>query len=304
MTATVGYLGPAGTFTHQGLLSLDVGEGQPFASVIAALTAVRDGTVEQAVVPFENSVEGGVSATLDNLSGPEPLMINREVDVPVQFSLVARPGTTLSEVRTVLTHPHASAQCRRWLAREIPGATIHDASSTAGAAQEVAEEGRFDAAICAAVAGDMYGLEHLVRGIADNEEATTRFVLVSRLGTPAAPTGRDKTTIVAYIYADHAGELLHILQQFAARGVNLTRLESRPTRTSLGSYCFSIDFEGHVADERVAETLKGLKRTCKKVEFLGSYPQAKPTQMPLGRGFADADFVAAQQWLDQIRGGA
>lgn len=302
MTGPIGYLGPAGTFCHQALNTLGPAHERPFASVIAALDAVRAGTVEQALVPFENSVEGGVSATLDNLTHSEvPLMITREVTLPVQFALVARQELPLAEVRRVLTHPHAAAQCRRWVAEHLPNATVHDGASTAGAAQEVAELDRFDAAICAGIAGDRYGLTRLADGIADNREATTRFVLVSRLGTPPAATGADRTTLVVFMHADRAGELLHILQQFAARGVNLTRLESRPTRTSLGSYCFSIDCEGHVTDARVAETLMGLKRTCKDVVFLGSYPAADGRAPHVGDAFTEPAFEAAATWLESIR---
>lgn len=304
MSGPIGYLGPAGTFCHQALQSMGVTHGRPCGSVVAALDAVRSGEVEAALVPIENSVEGGVSATLDDLTHSEvPMMITAEVTLPVQFSLVARAPMALDEVRSVATHPHASAQCRRWLADHVPGASIHDASSTAGAAAEVAASDRFDAAICASVAGDMHHLVHLADGIADNREASTRFVLVSRRGTPRPATGYDKTTLVAFIHADQPGALLHVLQQCAARGVNLTRLESRPTRTTLGRYCFSMDLEGHVTDQRVAETVMGLKRICKDVVFLGSYPMAHPVEPMVDRGFAEADFASAKSWWEQITGG-
>ena len=158
-----GYFGPVGTFTHQALLTLDPAapaDPVPYATVGQALQAVRDGEVAAALVPIENSVEGGVTATLDNLAYGDPLVITREVLLPVQFGLYARPGTALADVRLVTTHPHAEAQCRRWLADHLPGAEVVVGGSTAAAAAEVAREGsRFDAAICAAVAGELYGLE-------------------------------------------------------------------------------------------------------------------------------------------------
>lgn len=302
MSGPVGYLGPAGTFCHQALQSMGVEHGRPFASVIAALDAVRTGQVASVLVPIENSVEGGVSATIDNLTHSEvPLMITGEVTLPVQFSLVARRPMELAEVRTVATHPHASAQCRRWLADHVPGATISDTSSTAAAAAEVAASDRFDAAICAAVAGDMHHLVRLADQIADNREASTRFVLVSRLGPAPEPTGHDKTTLVVFIHADRPGALMQMLQQFDARGVNLTRLESRPTRETLGRYCFSIDCEGHIADDRVAEALMGLRRTAKDVVFLGSYASAGGVEPDVLPGFTAPDFRAARAWLAGLR---
>ena len=303
MTGPIGYLGPAGTFAHQALQSTGATHGRPFPSVITALDAVRDGTVEASLVPIENSVEGGVSSTLDELTHSEtPLMITSEVTLPVQFSLVARAPMDLLDVRSVATHPHASAQCRRWLTENLPNAKVYDAASTAAAAAEVASSDRYDAAICASVAGDMHDLVHLADGIADNRDATTRFVVVSPLGTPPEPTGYDKTTVVAFIHTDRPGALLHTLQQFAARGVNLTRLESRPTRTTLGTYCFSMDFEGHIAQARVAETLMGLKRTCRDVVFLGSYPTAQRVAPQVDAGFSEEDFGAARTWLNGLLG--
>ncbi|WP_373277278.1 prephenate dehydratase [Granulicoccus phenolivorans] len=300
---TFGYLGPAGTFCHQALLTLDTAHHlRPYASVTLALDAVRAGQVAGALVPIENSVEGGVSATIDNLTYGERLMITREVVIPVQFNLCVRPGTKFEDIKHVLTHPHAAAQCRLWLARELPHAALTEGGSTAGAAEEVADpNSKYDAAICAGIAGDMYHLDAIRTGIADNLEASTRFVLVTRVGAPPAPTGADKTTLVVFMQADHSGALLDILQQFSTRGVNLTRLESRPTRTTLGSYSFSFDAEGHIADARIADTLMGLRRTSKDVIFLGSYPRADQVSVAVGRGFTDDDYADARAWLESLR---
>lgn len=294
----LGYFGPAGTFTHQALLSLDEGDGTPFATVGAALDAVVAGEVDAVLVPIENSVEGGVSATLDSLAASQSLWIVREVLLPVQFGLFVRPGTELGAVNRVLTHPHAAAQCRDWLRTHLSQATVTEGGSTAAAAAEVADPGsRYDAAVCAKVAGEMYGLELAADEIADNALAVTRFVLVARRGDLVERTGADKTTLVAYIHEDHAGALMEILEQFATRGITLTRLESRPTKTTLGSYCFSIDADGHVHDARMAEALVGLKRVCKDVVFLGSYPRADRTPPAMVRGASDEEHAEARAWF-------
>jgi prephenate dehydratase len=225
-----GYYGPVGTFTHQALLTLPAlsDEPTPYATVGQTLQAVRDGEVAAALVPIENSVEGGVTATLDNLTNGEPLRIIREVLLPVQFTLFARSGTLLQDVRRVLTHPHAAAQCRDWLARNLGQAIITEGGSTAAAAAEVADpRSRFDGAICAEIAGELHGLVPLAKDIADNPDAVTRFVLVSRPGPVGPATGADKTTLVLFMRDDHPGALLEILEQFASRGVNLCRIRNR-----------------------------------------------------------------------------
>ncbi|MDR1355234.1 MAG: prephenate dehydratase [Propionibacteriaceae bacterium] len=301
----LGYFGPVGTFTHQALLALcPDAPARPYSSVATALLAVRSGEVAASVVPIENSVEGGVSATLDYLSTPgeAPLSIQAEVLVRVSFDLAVRPGTALSAIRTVITHPHAGAQCRDWLATHLPDATIIERGSTAAAAQDVANPtSEFDAAICAPVAREMYALAAAARNINDSDGAITRFVLVGRPGHIPPPTGHDKTTFVVYMRADHSGALLEILQQLAMRGVNLTRIESRPTKTTLGSYCFSVDAEGHLADARVSGALQGLKRICADVVYLGSYPRADGIAPEIAYGASEADYASSKIWLDSLR---
>jgi len=293
----LGYFGPAGTFTHQALLSVTDEEAIPFATVAQALDAVRSGEVSAAMVPIENSVEGGVSATLDILASGKQLMISTEVLLPVQFNLYARPGTELAAVHRVLTHPHSAAQTRHWMIDNLPEAMVTEGGSNAAAAQEVSDpSSKFDAAICGEIAGRMYGLTPIATEIADNAAAVTRFVLVSLPTEPPHRTGADKTTLVAYMHADHSGALLEILEQFASRGVNLTRIESRPTKTGLGNYCFSIDAEGHLRDPRLAETLEGLHRICADVVFLGSYSRADGVRPEIARGFTDEDYAASRAW--------
>lgn len=305
--ARYAFLGPAGTFTEQALRSLPAARSAelvPHPSVALALDAVRAGDADAAVVPLESSVEGGVAATLDELSTGEPLMITRELLVEVQFSLLARPGTAVADVGTVATHPHAAAQCRRWLATHLPGVDVVLESSTAHAAALVAaRDSLYDAAIAAPVAASTYRLATLATKIADREGAVTRFVLVARPGSPPPPTGADKTSLVVFIRDNHPGALLELLEQFAARGVDLTRIESRPTGSALGQYCFSIDAEGHVAEPRVGEALMGLRRTSADVRFLGSYPRADNKPSSDRAGTTAADFADARGWLERLRAG-
>ncbi|MFJ6944292.1 prephenate dehydratase [Streptomyces wuyuanensis] len=304
------YLGPEGTFTEAALRTLPEAatrELVPMVSVPAALDAVRSGEAAAALVPIENSVEGGVTATLDELASGEPLMIYREVLLPISFALLVRPGTKLSDVKTVTGHPVAQPQVRNWLRAHLPDAMWESAASNADGARLV-QEGRFDAAFAGEFAAATYGLEALVTEIHDAQNAETRFVLVGRPARPAAPTGADKTSVVIWQRDDHPGALLELLQEFAVRGVNLMLLQSRPTGAGIGNYCFAIDAEGHISDRRVGEALMGLKRICPKVRFLGSYPRAGVSAAaqggrPLRPGTSDAEFVDAAEWLARCQDG-
>ena len=299
------FLGPRGTFAEAAwrALALPDADAEPAASVTAALDLVREGRVRGALVPIENSVEGSVATTLDELATGSPLVITAEVSIPVQFALLVRPGTTMEEIRSVATHPHAQAQCRDWLAAHLPDALVIPAMSTAGAAQALTDGATYDAAIAQRIAADHYGLEIAADGIADNDDATTRFIVVERPGAMPERTGADKTTLVLFMHADHPGALLEILTELSVRGINMTRIESRPTRRAMGDYFFSIDCEGHVDDERVGEALKGLHRICSQVRFLGSYPRHDGREPLLRGGVADADFAEADEWLRQVRSG-
>ena len=297
-----GFFGPEGTFTHQALLTLGDAPALAFPTVARALDAVRAADVSASLVPIENSVEGGVSATLDYLARIEsPLQIVKEVVIPVSFDLCVRPGTQFSDIKRVISHPHAIAQVRGWLDAQLPSAVVVERGSTAGAAETVANpDSGFDAAVCAKVAGELYGLESLASNISDNDRAATRFVLVTTPGPSPERTGYDKTTLVAYMRQDQPGALLEILQQLASRGVNLCRVESRPTKKTLGDYCFSIDAEGHVSDARMAEALMGLHRVCKQVVFLGSYPRADGKEPKVPVGGQDFDYQEALDWLREV----
>jgi prephenate dehydratase len=299
------YLGPEGTFAEAALSrAVDPGEGTrtPRPSVPATLAAVRSGDADAGLVPLENSVEGSVPATMDGLAEGDPLIITREVFLPVAFTLAVRPGTTLDAVRSVASHPHALAQTGRWLEANLPGITPLPASSTAGAAAAVAA-GEFDAAVCASIAAQRYGLDALADDIADSAGAVTRFVLVSRPGPLPAPTGNDKTSLVAVV-TDRTGALLDVLREFSVRGISLTRIESRPIRDRLWVYSFSLDCEGHIADLRVGEALAALHRVCDDVRFLGSYPRADGREnRAVPAESADDAFAEAGDWLARVRSG-
>jgi prephenate dehydratase len=297
------YLGPEGTFTEAAISAFDGGsqaEAIPFPTIQATLDAVRDGTAVRGVVPIENSVEGAVTATLDELATGADLVICAEALLPIAFALLAPPGTTLAEIKTVGGHPVAQPQCRRWLAANLPDAEWRPTASNADAARQAAA-GELDAALAGAFAAGVYGLTVLVPDIHDNGTAMTRFVSVSLPGPLPAPSGADRTSVVAFLADDHPGALMEILDQFAVRGVNLTRIESRPTGDGLGRYCFSIDCAGHAAEARVGEALMGLHRICSEVRFLGSYPRRDGERNQVRPGTSDAAFADAASWLAELR---
>lgn len=269
----VAYLGPPGTFTEEALLSwpgLEYEAILPFPTVEEVLFAVRDNVADKAVVPIENSLEGSVNATLDCLAFEVELFIQAEKVRQVRHCLLARPGVGLEEVRRVVSHPQAAAQCRRHLLELLPGVEVEAANSTSEAARRVAESEHPLAALGSGLAAELYGLEVLREGMEDHAENRTRFVLVGREKMP--PTGKDKTSMVCFIHQDRPGMLLQILQEFAYRYINLTKIESRPTKKILGEYCFFIDCEGHEEDEVVASALKCLRCKLPRVKMLGSYP--------------------------------
>jgi prephenate dehydratase len=301
--ARIGFLGPAGTFSEQALLSQkDLAEMElvSYTTIPDVLAATEAGEVDLGFVPIENSIEGTVNAALDVLALESDLVIQREVVINVQLNLLARPGASLADVTTVAAFPVAAAQVRTWLQSNLPDAEVIAANSNADAAVTVAERGeRSLAAVSTALAAELYGLDVLVADIEDHPENQTRFVVVGRSGVPA-PTGHDKTTIVCFQRADQPGSLLAILQEFAARAVNLTKLESRPTKKGLGHYCFIIDLDGHIADELVADALRDLKSKLADVKFLGSYPAAGDEGHEVRRD-AEASWRRADEWVAGLR---
>ena len=276
MSIKYAYLGPAGTFTEAALLKITNQGDQliAYANVTAALNAVRNGECEKALVPIENSIEGVVARTLDELAIGEPLVITAETTLPVSFALMTLPNTDVKQIKSIATHPHAESQCRSYIAKNYPNAQIIETASTAAAAKGLIK-GDYDAAIAASIAAKNYQLKIIDENIGDNTGAVTRFVLVEKPGKTPAATGRDRTSLAVFIAIDHAGALLEILNEFAKHQVNLTFIQSPPTGVELGHYHFIIDAEGHIQDSPVSAALAGLKQICEDIRFLGSYPQAK-----------------------------
>jgi prephenate dehydratase len=276
MSIKYAYLGPAGTFTEAALLKIAASDDQliAYANVTAALDAVRKGEVSKALVPIENSVEGVVARTLDELASGEPLVITAETTLPVTFSLMTLENKDPKDIKSIATHPHAESQCRSFIAKNYPNAQVIETTSTAAAAKGLSK-GDYDAAIGAAIAAKNYQLKIIAEDIGDNINAVTRFVVVEKPGKSPSATGKDRTSLAVFIAIDHAGALLEILNEFAKHQVNLSFIQSRPTGSQLGHYHFIIDAEGHIEDKPVAAALAGLKEICEDIRFLGSYPQAK-----------------------------
>jgi prephenate dehydratase len=303
----VGFLGPRGTFCEQAVLTqgdLVNAELIPLDAIPDVLVATTSGRVDQGIVPIENAIEGTVNVTMDMLAFEHDLLIQREVVIGVQMHLLGLPGSSVEEIKTVLSIPVATAQCRRFLSGNLPGVSTEVASSTAQAAEIVAATGDPTiAAIANARAGELHGLETLVPDIEDHDDNETKFVMVARSGIPA-PTGHDKTTVVVFQKANRPGSLLAILQEFAARAISLTKLESRPTKEGLGSYCFIIDLEGHLDESLVADCLRDIHSKHGRIKFLGSYPAHGETGERVRRE-ADAGWREAEDWIqslkDQIR---
>ena len=276
MSIKYAYLGPAGTFTEAALLKIAASDDQliAYANVTAALDAVRKGEAHKALVPIENSVEGVVARTLDELASGEPLVITAETTLPVTFSLMTLENKDPKDIKSIATHPHAESQCRSYIAKNYPNAQVIETASTAAAAKGLSK-GDYDAAIGAAIAAKNYQLKIIAEDIGDNTNAVTRFVVVEKPGKSPTATGKDRTSLAVFIAIDHAGALLEILNEFAKHQVNLSFIQSRPTGSQLGHYHFIIDAEGHIEDKPVAAALAGLKEICEDIRFLGSYPQAK-----------------------------
>lgn len=299
----IAYLGPAGTFTEQAARQLGAdSELHPVASVTEAMDAVLAGKADRAVVPIENSIEGGVSATSDALAVMPGVQIFGEYLVPVRFDLMAKPGTKLADVKDVLTHPVAYAQSRKWLEHNLSSHTHIPAASTAAAAKALADGANADAVIAASGASKLYGLEILASDIGENKEAQTRFIEIGKKSKPQPKTGADKTSVIVELPDDRPGGLLEMLEQFAARGVNLSRIESRPVGDRFGRYRFNIDAEGHIEDEAIAEALMGLHRFSPKVIFLGSYAKADKSASEHQGNNTNTSYHAARKWLDDLRG--
>jgi prephenate dehydratase len=296
-SARVGYLGPEGSFSHEAVSTMDAIEAIACDSLSDLLAAVADGTLDQGLVPLENAIEGTVSATIDGLVFDHDLVIEQEIVIPIRLHLLTRRGATLGDVKVVRSYVHALAQCRTYL--HTLGVSVEQTASTSQAAREVADSDEPWAAVASSLAARLFGLDVLASDIEDHPGNATRFVVVGREAV-ASPTGHDRTTIVCFQDADRPGSLYGILGRFAARDINLTKLESRPTKRGLGDYCFVIEFEGHVADDVVADCLADLQAHLTRVKFLGSYPVTGEDATDR-RDEVVAARKSAAEWIEGIR---
>jgi prephenate dehydratase len=301
--ATYSYLGPAGTFTEAALAQVPEAKRatwRPVHNVGEALDDVVTGRSVAAMIAIENSIDGGVSAAQDALAKIPDVRIIGEYIVPVTFDLVARAGTQLADITVINAHPVAYAQCRGWLENNLPQHGHIPSSSNVAAAADLISTQTAEAAIAPPGIVNHYDVTVLQTNIGDNENAETRFVLVSRTRELPAPTGRDKTSLIVELPEDRAGALLEMLEQFATRGVNLSLIQSRPVGDAMGRYRFVIDADGHVRDDRMADALLGLRRFSPHITFLGSYPRADGQPVAHDDRYADTVFHDARAWLDDI----
>ncbi len=270
----IAYLGPQGTFTEEALDRFLKGDGTadkiPLPTVIDVIKYVDMGLANEGLVPIENSIEGSVNITLDVLTFESESKIVREITIPIQHSLIGKKGVKPELINKILSHPHATAQCRNYLSSNFPNAEIIAANSTAEAVKKLLETDSDTAAIGTRIAARIYGLDIIATDIEDNKENKTRFVFVGNSVPPK--TGKDKTSLVCFLKKDKPGSLYNILREFAERNINLTRLESRPAKKNLGDYVFMIDVDGHLHDRQIFETVEVLRKKVYLVKILGSYP--------------------------------
>lgn len=300
------FLGPAGTFTEAALKQVEAAKGQEWLAVSnvgEALQNVVTGKSDAAMIAIENSIDGGVTVAQDALATIPGLQIIGEYLVPVSFELVAKPGTRLEDINLIAAHPVAYGQCRQWLDDRLPNHSHVQAASNVQSVVDLVAGLGPDAAIAPPCIDQHFDVEVLASKIAQNDNAMTRFVLVSRPTPVGEPTGADKTSLIVELPEDRAGTLLELLEQFATRGVNLTLIASRPIGDRMGRYRFVIDAEGHIKDERVADALLGVKRFSPRVVFLGSYPRADGIAAVAKKHTDDESFIEARDWLRAIISG-
>jgi prephenate dehydratase len=271
----IAYLGPPGTFTEEALDKFigDISQIKkiPFPTITEVIKSVDRGEADEGLVPIENSIEGSVNITLDILTFESEVKIIGEVTIPVKHSLIGKKKIKLGKIRRIISHPHATAQCRKFLAANLKGVEIIAANSTAEAVKILKKEDDDVAAIGTKTAAKIYDLEIIESDIEDNKDNKTRFVFIGNRIQPK--TGSDKTSMVCFLKEDRPGSLYNILKEFARRDINLTRLESRPAKKNLGDYVFMIDLDGHLHDKNVFEAIEVLRRGVYLVKILGSYPK-------------------------------
>lgn len=305
----IAYLGPQGTFTEAAYLGFaergtfgEDYEGIPVRSPREAVDAVHSGEATYACVAIENSVDGAVTATFDALAVQDGVQIYDELDLPIAFAIMTKPGVDISQARTFATHPVAYQQVKGWIEQHAPDVEFRAASSNAAAAAMVAA-GEVDMAAAPARAAELYDLCIHADQVADVAGARTRFVVVGRSGTPAPSSGNDRTSVL-FTLKNMPGALVGALTEFSLREVDLTRIESRPMAEGLGTYRFYADFAGHITDINVAEALRALYLRCEKLTFLGSWPARDGGELhPSSYHGKGPKMQAAEQWVLQAQGG-
>lgn len=272
----VAYLGPRGTFTEEAtkkFFNNVEAELIPITTISGVISMVEKGHADMGVLPIENSVEGSVTTTLDLLVRSN-VKICGEIILPVEHCLIGKEKIDFKEITAVYSHPQALAQCRNFLTKNLPQARLYETSSTAEAVRLVALSDSYDiAAIGSAAAAELYGLLVLERGIQDEQTNETRFAVIGMKDMP--PTGEDKTSIAIFLLQDRPGALCEVLEEFKERNINLTRIESRPSKKLLGDYIFFIDLEGHIAQPEVKESIERIRLKAGSVKILGSFPKAR-----------------------------
>jgi len=274
MAKRIAYLGPPGTFTEEAALLYDkTAQLIPFASIPAVAAAVDSGMTDEGVVAIENSIEGSVTDTLDLLIHESRVLIRKELVLRIEHNLLAKPGTEVSNVKVIFSHPQALGQCRRFIERCFPKADVVAALSNAAAVEEMMASSHPSAAIGTARAAELYGAQTLAKAIQDQATNMTRFVVLAPTDHPA--TGFDKTSLCFSFAEDRPGVLSEVLQEFAKRNINLAKVESRPSKESLGKYIFLVDLEGHREEPLVSEALGWVREKTALFKILGSYPRYK-----------------------------
>lgn len=271
---TVSYLGPRGTFTEEALFSFYKDgsgiEAKPLPTINEVIKSVDKGDANEGLVPIENSLEGSVNITQDLLTFESEAKIIREIIIPIRHNLIAKKNIDLKKIRKIVSHPHASAQCRAFLNNELPGVEIIAANSTAEAVKKIIDLDDHTAAIGTKIAAELYGLTIIEKEIEDSRSNKTRFIFIGNY--IPQKSGNDKTSIVCFLKKDKPGSLYKILKEFADRDINLTKIESRPARKNIGDYVFMIDLEGHQHEKNVFEVLESLRQNVYMIKILGSYP--------------------------------
>jgi len=270
----ISYLGPEGTFSHEALLKYCGNSKEiisiPMPTIVDVIKSIDKGEADEGVAPIENSIEGSVNITQDVLTFESEAKIIRELTLPIKHNLIAKKGVKIKNIKKIISHPHATAQCRMYLSANLPDVEIIAANSTAEAIKKLTNLDPDVAAIGTKTAAQLYNLEIIADDIEDSKVNKTRFIFLGSY--IPSKSGLDKTSIVCFLKKDKPGSLFNILKEFADRNINLTKIESRPARKEIGDYVFMIDMEGHIHDKVIYDAIESLRRNVYMIKILGSYP--------------------------------